>query len=339
MEYRRLGASGLKVPVFSFGTATFGGGDAFFRAWGTTQTAEAKRLTDICIESGLNFFDTANVYSQGMAESILGQVLEGRRNQVLISTKSTFAMGDQPNDFGSSRWNIVKSCEASLKRLRTNWIDLYHMHGFDPSTPVEETLRALDDLVQSGKVRYIACSNFSGWHLMKSLSISERHGWSRYVSHQVYYSLVGREFEWELMPLALDQGVATMVWSPLAGGALTGKIRRSKPAPEGSRVGSIDFIPFDSETLYRVVDTLEIVGLERSKSISQVALNWLLQRPTVANIVIGCRNEEQLRHNLGALGWSLTPAEIKRLDEASARPVLYPYWHQHSIPGLNPPVV
>lgn len=339
MEHRRLGASGLKVPVFSFGTATFGGGNEFFKAWGSTQTAEARRLVDLCLEAGLNFFDTANMYSTGMAETILGQTLEGRRQHVLISTKATFAMGKGPNDFGSSRHHLIKSCEESLKRLGTEWIDVYHMHGFDPGTPVDETLRALDDLVQSGKVRYIACSNFSGWHLMKSLSTSERYGWSRYIAHQAYYSLVGREFEWELMPLALDQNVGTIVWSPLAGGALTGKIRRNKPAPTGSRVGTIDFIPYEQELLYRVVDTLEIIGLERGKTIAQVALNWLLQRPTVCNIVIGCRNEDQLKQNLGALGWNLTPAEIKKLDEASAPKVLYPYWHQRSQPELNPPPV
>lgn len=336
MEHRQLGASGLFVPVFSFGTATFGGGDEFFKAWGSTQVQEAKRLVDLCLEAGLNFFDTADIYSTGAAETILGQALEGRRHNVLISTKATFAMGSGPNDFGSSRHHILNACEASLKRLKTDYIDIYHMHGFDARTPVEETLRTLDDLTRSGKIRYIACSNFSGWHLMKSLSVSERHGWSKYVGHQAYYSLVGREYEWELMPLALDQNIGTIVWSPLAGGALTGKVRRNKPAPAGSRSAAMDFIPYDKETLYRVVDTLEIIALERNKTISQVALNWLLTRPTISSIVIGCRNEEQLRQNLGALEWKLTDRDIEKLDQASDSRVLYPYWHQRSIPRLNP---
>lgn len=336
MDYRRLGRSGLKVPVLSFGTATFGGSGEFFKAWGETDVQQASRLVSICMEAGLNFFDTANVYSGGLAETILGKALEGRRDKALISTKATFPMGAGPNDFGSSRHHLLQSCEASLKRLGTDYIDVYFMHGFDSFTPVEETLSALDDLVRSGKVRYIGCSNFSGWHLMKSLSISERHGWSRYIAHQVYYSLVGRELEWELMPLGLDQGVGTMVWSPLAGGALSGKIRRNQRAPKDSRLGQIKFVSYEDEVLYRVVDVLDGIAQERGKTITQVALNWILARPTVSNIVIGARNEEQLMQNLGAVGWSLSAEEIARLDAASETRILYPYWHQQGFPQLFP---
>jgi len=339
MEYRTLGKSGLKIPVFNFGTATFGGGNEFFKAWGSTDVKEATRLVDICIEAGVNFFDTANGYSNGMAEDILGQALGKKRSEVLISTKATFPTGEGPNDQGSSRFHILRSCEESLKRLRTDYIDIYYMHGFDAVTPVEETLRTLDDLVQSGKVRYIGCSNFSGWHLMKSLSISEKYGWNKYVAHQVYYSLVGRELEWELMPLGLDQGVGTVVWSPLAGGALTGKIRRGKPAPADSRVGTIDFVPVEQEKLFKIVDVMDGIAKETGKSIAQISLNWLLQRPSVSSIVIGARNEEQLKQNLGALNWKLSAAHVAKLDEASSVQRTYPYWHQSWFPKLNPPIV
>ena len=337
MEVRQLMGSGLRVPVFSFGTATFGGGNEFFKAWGSTDAKGASRFLDICLESGLNFFDTADTYSDGLAEEILGQALEGRRNRTLISTKATFPVGKGPNSFGSSRYHVIEACEASLKRLKTDHIDLYFMHGFDATTPMEETLRALDDLVTSGKVRYLGCSNFSGWHLMKSLAIADRYGWNRYVAHQAYYSLTGREFEWELMPLALDQKVATMVWSPLAAGSLSGKYRRGQPLPKDSRLAQTSFgvANFD-EAMFKVVDALEIVAKETGKTMSQVALNWLLGRPTVANIVIGARNEAQLKENLGALGWSLSEGQKKALDEASAVKPIYPYWHQRSFPELIP---
>lgn len=338
MEYRQLGASGLHVPVLSFGTGTFGGGNEFFKAWGSTDVAEARHLLDICLEAGVNFFDTANVYSNGMAEEILGEALAGRRQQVLIGTKATFPMGEGPNDFGSSRLHLLKSCEDSLRRLQTDYIDVYYLHGFDGRTPVQETLRALDDLVQSGKVRYIACSNFSGWHLMKSLSVSERYGWARYIGHQVYYSLINREYEWELMPLALDQGVGAVVWSPLASGRLSGKVRRGQPIPESSRLrqggGQGPDVP--DELQYTIVDVLDELAVETSKSVAQVALNWLLQRPTVTSLVFGARNEEQLRENLGAVGWNLTPEQVARLDEASNTAPIYPYWHQRNLPQLNP---
>lgn len=334
MEYRRLGHSGLKVPALTFGTATFGGSNEFFKAWGNTDVKEAKRMVDICLDAGLNFFDTADNYSRGVSEEILGQALEGKRHQTLISTKSTFPVGDGPNDVGSSRKHIVESVEASLRRLRTDHIDLYYMHGVDTFTPMEETLSTLDSLIKSGKIRYVGCSNFSGWHLMKALSVSERNSWSKYIAHQVYYSLVGRELEWELMPLGLDQGVGTVVWSPLAGGALSGKIRRDKAAPKDSRLGQIRFVHYEDETLYKVVDVLEDIAKERDKSIPQVALNWLLTRPTVSSLVIGARNEEQLKQNLGALGWTLTTDEVSRLDQASQERILYPYWHQRGNPQL-----
>lgn len=338
MEYRQLGSSGLRVPVLSFGTGTFGGGNEFFKAWGTTQVDEATRLVDVCLDAGVNLFDTANVYSQGMSEEILGQAIKGKRNRVLISTKTTFPMGQGVNDFGSSRMNIIQSCDGSLKRMGVDHIDIYHMHGFDANTPVEETLNALNNLIQSGKVRYIACSNFSGWHLMKSLSVSERYGWSRYVAHQAYYSLINRDFEWELMPLGIDQNVGTIVWSPLAAGLLSGKYRRNQPRPDarvkqgGSPVP--EFVVSD-EVLYKTVDIMDEIAAETGKTLSQIAINWLLQRPTVDNIIIGARTEEQLKQNLDAVGWNLTLDQVKKLDAVTDVPPAYPYWHQRQFPMLN----
>lgn len=340
MEYRQFGASGLRVPVLSFGTATFGGVGEFFKQWGTTQAAGARRLVDICLDSGLQCFDTANVYSAGKAEEVLGAAIAGRRDRVLVSTKGTFPMGPGPNDSGSSRQGLIAAVEASLRRLATDYIDIYYMHGFDATTPVYETLSALDDLVRAGKIRYIGCSNFSGWHLMKSLSVAERYGWARYVAHQAHYSLVAREFEWELMPLALDQNVGTVVWSALSGGALTGKMRRGQAAPADSRLASADFLAgARSNKLYDVVETLEEVAREVGKTVSQVALNWVLQRPSVVSIVIGARDEAQLRENLGAVGWALSAAQMEKLDTASQIQPIYPYWHQHGFPALNPPPV
>lgn len=331
MEFRRLGSSGLKIPVLSFGTGTFGGGNEFFKAWGDTDVREATRLVDICLEAGVNLFDTADVYSTGLAEEILGHAISGRRDQVLIATKATFPMGPGPNDLGSSRHHLIKACEASLKRLGTDYIDIYQMHGFDPATPVEETLSTLDRLVQSGKVRYIGCSNFSGWHLMKSLSVSDRYGWSRYVAHQVYYSLAGRDFEWELMPLGLDQNVGTLIWSPLGWGRLTGKIRRGVPRPEVSRLPKTAEAgpPVSDEHIYTIVDAIDEVAKETGKTVPQIALNWLLQQPTVSSVILGARNESQLRQNLEAVGWNLTPDQVARLNQASDTTAAYPYWHQH----------
>jgi aryl-alcohol dehydrogenase-like predicted oxidoreductase len=334
MEFRQLGKSGLKVPVLSFGTGTFGGGNEFFDAWGATGVDESGRLVDICLEAGVNLFDTADIYSDGLSETILGKAIEGRRDQVLISTKATFAMSTPrgPNDIGSSRYHLIRACEDSLRRLGTDYIDIYHLHGFDALTPIEEVLSTLNNLVESGKVRYIACSNFSGWHLMKSLDIADRYGWPRYAGHQVYYSLIGREYEWELMPLGADQGVGALIWSPLGWARLTGKIRRSQPLPKQSRLHkTADMGPqVSDEYLQKVVDALDEVAKETGKTVPQIALNWLLQRPTVATVIMGARNEEQLRQNLGAAGWNLTADQITKLDRASDLTPIYPYWHQRS---------
>jgi aryl-alcohol dehydrogenase-like predicted oxidoreductase len=341
MEYRQLGASGLKVPVLTFGTATFGGGTEFFKAWGSTQVDEATRMVNLCLDAGVNLFDTANVYSKGLSEEIFAKAIAGQRDKVLISTKATFPMGDGPNDSGSSRHHLIKACEDSLKRLNTDYIDLYHMHGFDGNTPVEETMRALDDLVQSGKIRYIACSNFSGWHLMKSLAIADKYGWNRYVAHQVYYSLVNREYEWELMPLGIDQKVGGIIWSPLAAGRLGGKYRRNQPIPKEGRValgGSpVPSFAIADDLFYTIIDALDEVASQTGKTVAQVALNWLLQRPTVSSIIIGARNEEQLKENLGATGWNLSIEQLQYLDKASESPTIYPYWHQRQNLKLNPP--
>jgi aryl-alcohol dehydrogenase-like predicted oxidoreductase len=341
MEFRQLGASGLQVPVICFGTATFGGGDPFFKAWGSTQVEEARRMVRLCVDSGVTLFDTADIYSSGMSEDILGKAMEGiPREKLLLSTKATFPFGDGPNNQGSSRFRLIRQCEGSLRRLRTDYIDIYHMHGFDGNTPVEETLHALNDLVTAGKVRYIACSNFSGWHLMKSLAISERYGWNRYIAHQVYYSLLNREFEWELMPLGIDQGVGSLIWSPLSAGLLGGKYRRDQPAPANSRVpqgGSpVPDAVVDYHRLYAILDVLDRLSEETGKTVAQIAINWLLRRPTVSSIVVGARNEEQLRQNLGATGWTLTTEQVKQLDAASETPTIYPYWHQRQNPSLNP---
>ncbi|PUZ22616.1 aldo/keto reductase [Chitinophaga parva] len=341
MEYRQLGASGLMVPVLSFGTATFGGGNEFFKAWGNTQLEEARELVKLCMDAGVNFFDTANVYSAGRSEEILGQALKGMRQQVIISTKATFNMGGGPRDQGSSRSHLLLQVEHSLKRLHTDYIDVYHMHGFDGNTPIDETLKTLDTLVTSGKVRYIACSNFSGWQLMKSLSISERYGWAKYVGHQVLYSLLDREYEWELMPLAIDQRVGAMIWSPLSSGRLSGKYRRNQPRPEDNRMqqGGAHGPDLANEHLFRIVDVLDEIAAETGRNVSQVAINWLLQRPTVSNVIIGARNAQQLKENLAAADFTLTTDQVKRLDAVSDRDLVYPYWHQRQNTSLLPPPV
>jgi aryl-alcohol dehydrogenase-like predicted oxidoreductase len=340
MEYRRLGGSGFKVPVLSLGTGTFGGQGELFKAWGASDVADATRLVDICLDAGLTMFDSADVYSGGMAEEILGQAIKGRRDQVILSTKATFRAGPGPNDVGSSRFHLTRAVEAALRRLGTDYLDLFQLHAFDALTPVEEVLGTLDGMVRAGKIRYLGCSNFSGWHLMKSLAASEKHGLARYVAHQAYYSLIGRDYEWELMPLALDQGVGAVVWSPLGWGRLTGKIRRGQPLPPTSRLQSKIATdigpPVPDESLYRVVDALDTVAQEVGKTVPQVALNWLLQRPSVSNIIIGARNEAQLRDNLGAVGWNLTPEQVAQLDAASATTMAYPYWHQRGFPERNP---
>ena len=341
MEYRRLGASGFSVPVLSFGAGTFGGKGELFEAWGNTDVAEATRLIDICLDAGLTMFDTADIYSRGSSEAILGGAIKGRRDKVLISTKATFRFSDEPNDVGSSRFHLLKTVDASLKRLGTDYIDLFQLHGFDAETPVEEVLSTLDDLVRAGKIRYVGVSNFSGWHIMKSLAAADKYGYPRYVANQTYYSLIGRDYEWELMPLGLDQGLGAVVWSPLGWGRLTGKIRRGKPLPETSRLHkTADYgPPVSDDYLFKVVDALDEVAKETGKTIPQVALNWLLQRPTVSTVVIGARNEQQLKDNLGSIGWNLTPDHVKKLDAASALPAAYPYWHQAGFAERNPPPV
>lgn len=343
MEYRFLGGSGLEVPVLSFGTATFGGGTEFFAKWGNTKADEATRLVDMCLDAGLNMFDTANTYSQGLSEEILGTAVVGKRSRVLLSTKATFPFGAGPNNQGSSRSHLLQQVEGSLKRMNTDYIDLYHMHGFDANTAIDETLRTLDDLVTSGKVRYLAASNFSGWHLMKSLSISDRYGWNKYVGHQVYYSLANREYEWELMPLGIDQRVGAIVWSPLSAGRLGGKYQRNKPLPPEGRVAQggspVPQSVLREDVLYNIIDVLNDIATETGKSVAQIAINWILQRPTVANVIIGARNEDQLRENLGAIGWKLSEEHVARLNVASEVPPIYPYWHQRQNLKLNPKTV
>ena len=343
MEFRQLGRSGLMVPALSLGTGTFGGGNEFFKAWGSTDAGGARHLIDICLDAGLTLFDTADIYSNGLAETVLGEAIKGRRDQVLISTKATFRFGDGPNQVGSGRWHLHRTVEEQLKRLGTDYIDLFQLHGFDALTPVEETVRALDDLVTAGKLRYVGCSNFSGWHLMKSLAVADRYGWSRYVAHQAYYSLVGRDYEWELMPLGLAEGVGCVVWSPLGWGRLTGKIRRGQPIPKDSRraseLSNSKGPQVPDELLFKVVDALDVVAAETGKTLPQVALNWLLRRPTVSTVVVGARDEKQLRENLGAVGWALTPEQVAMLDAASATTPAYPYWHQAGFSERNPPPV
>ncbi|WP_328299838.1 aldo/keto reductase [Streptomyces sp. NBC_00435] len=344
MEYRRLGTSGLQVPALSFGAGTFGGRGPLFGAWGTTDVAEARRLVDICLDAGITMFDTADVYSAGASEEVLGAALKGRRDRVLISTKAGLPMGDGPADAGTSRSRLITSVDAALRRLGTDHIDLFQLHAFDAGSPVEEVLSTLDDLVRAGKIRYLGVSNFSGWQAMKSLAAADRRGQKRYVAHQVYYSLIGRDYEWELMPLGLDQGLGAIVWSPLGWGRLTGRIGRGRPLPAGSRLhDTADYgPPVEDEHLYRVVDALDEIARETGRAVPQIALRWLLQRPTVSSVIIGARNEEQLRQNLGAVGWTLTPEQMAKLDAASHRPAPYPYFpyeRQEAFARLNPPAV
>ncbi|ARM89138.1 aldo/keto reductase protein [Rhizobium sp. CIAT894] len=344
MEYRNLGASGLRVPALSFGAGTFGGSGPLFGAWGNTDAEEARRLVDICLEAGVNLFDTADVYSGGASEEVLGQAIRGRRGDVLISTKTALPMGEGPQDWGTSRARLIRAVEAALRRLGTDYIDLLQLHAFDASTPVDEVLSTLDGLVAAGKIRYTGVSNFAGWELMKSLAAAERHGHPRYVAHQVYYSLAGRDYEWELMPLGADQGVGALVWSPLAWGRLTGKIRRGQPLPEASRLHETAQYgpPVDDEKLFDIVEVLDAIAAETGRTVPQIAINWLLNRPTVSSVIIGARNEEQLRQNLGAVGWGLSKDEIERLDAVSAVTAPYPYFpyrRQEGFARLNPPIV
>lgn len=344
MDYRYLGKSGLKVPVLSFGAGTFGGSGPLFSHWGATDVSEARRLVDICLEAGVNLFDTADNYSNGASEEVLGEAVKGRRDSLLLSTKMSLPLGDGPNAAGSSRFRLIRGIEAALRRLQTDYIDLLQLHAFDAFTPTQEVLSTLDQLVRDGKIRYVGVSNFSGWQIMKSLAVADRYGWPRYVANQVYYSLVGRDYEWDLMPLGADQGLGAMVWSPLGWGRLTGKIRRNAPIPEGSRLHETASFgpPVEEEHLYTVVDALDQVAEEIGKTVPQVALNWLLQRPTVSSVIIGARNEAQLRDNLGAVGWALTDDQVARLDAASAVTPPYPhfpYRRQEGFARLNPPLI
>ena len=328
IETRFLGNSGLQVPVLTMGTMSFGGVGRQ-AAVGTVQVAEAKRMVDVCLERGVIFFDTADGYSAGLSEEILGKALGKRRADALVATKVNFPMGDGPNDLGQSRHHIIRGCEESLRRLSTDYIDLYQVHSIDERTPLEETLRALDDLVRSGKVRYIGCSNYSAWHLTRALSVSERRGFERYVSLQAYYSLVARELEYELLPASIDQGVGVLVWSPLAGGFLAGRQRRGDTPPSDSRRAALgDTGTLDLEQGFNIIDALEQIATEREVSIAQVSLNWVLRRPGVTSALVGARTIEQLEENLGAASWTLTDDEVGTLDRVSARPLPYPYWHQ-----------
>ncbi|WP_066819427.1 aldo/keto reductase [Sphingomonas mali] len=344
MEYRQLGSSGLRVPALSFGTGTFGGQGPLFSAWGTSDVAEARRLVDLCLDAGVTLFDTADVYSSGASEEILGAAIRDRRDTVLISAKTGLPMGDGPQDWGASRARLIRAVEDALRRLGTDYIDLLQLHALDASTPAEEVMGTLDRLIAAGKVRYAGVSNYPGWQIMKAQAIADRHGWPRLVAHQVYYSLIGRAYESELMPLAADQGLGALVWSPLGWGRLTGKIGRDRPIPAGSRLHETEQFapPVETEQLYRVIDALEVVAADTGKTVPQVAINWLLRRPTVSSVIIGARNEDQLRDNLGALGWSLTSEQVAALDAASD--VLPPYPHtpyrqQEGFARLNPAMV
>jgi aryl-alcohol dehydrogenase-like predicted oxidoreductase len=344
MEYRQLGSSGLRVPALSLGTATFGGQGPLFSAWGQSDAAEARRLIDISLDAGVTLFDTADVYSGGASEEILGEAVRGRRDAVLISTKTGLPMGERPQDWGVSRARLLRAVDDSLRRLGTDYIDLLQLHAFDASTPVEELMGTLDRLIATGKVRYAGVSNYPGWQLMKAQAVAERHGWQRLVAHQVYYSLIGRAYEADLMPLGMDQGVGALVWSPLGWGRLTGKIGRGRPVPEGSRLHETEQFapPVETEHLYRVIEALEAIAVETGKTVPQIAINWLLRRPTVSSVIIGARNEEQLRQNLGAVGWALSAGQVATLDAASE--VLPPYPHtpyrqQEGFARLNPPLV
>ncbi len=329
MEYRTLGRSGLRVSALSMGTFTFGGSGPFAMV-GAQGVADARRLVDLNIAHGVNLIDCANMYSAGLAEEILGEVLEGRRGDVLVTTKARMRVGAGPNDEGTSRFHLIRECERSLKRLRTDYIDIYYMHEWDGITPVEETLAALDTLVQQGKVRYIGCSNYSGWHVMKSLAASDRDRRPRFVTQQIHYTLEAREVEYELLPISVDQGLGVLVWSPLAAGLLTGKHRRGQAAPAGSRQANGWTEPpiRDADRLWNIVDVLVSIGDARGISAAQVALAWLLSRPGVSSLVVGGRTEAQFEDNFGAVGLVLTPEELARLNEVSRVPLIYPYWHQ-----------
>lgn len=328
MEYRRLGRSGLYVSALTLGTMTFGGKGGFSKV-GDTDVSGAKRQVEMCLDAGVNLFDTADIYSGGESEEILGKAIEGRRDELLLATKARFPMGKGPNDAGLSRHHLIRSCEDSLRRMGTDHIDLYQVHQWDGQTPLEETLEALDTLVRDGKVRYVGASNYSGWQLMKALGVSENHGYQRYVSQQIHYTLQAREAEYELLPIAVDQECSILVWSPLAGGLLSGKYRRDQETPEGRQLEGWDEPPVhDTERLYDIVDVLVEISENRGVPASQVSLAWLLGRPGVASVIVGARNEDQLADNLKAADLELADDERRRLDEVSAPRLIYPHWHQ-----------
>lgn len=326
---RLLGRSGLKVSELCFGTMTFGG-SSYWKNVGTTQQDEADELVNIAIDSGINFFDTADIYSDGQSEEILGKALGKKRKEIILATKVFGRMGKGPNDNGLSRHHIIEACNASLKRLGTDYIDLYQVHNFDHLTPLDETLAALDDLVHQGQVRYIGCSNYAGWQLMKALAISEKHNLEKFITLQSYYSLVARELEFELIPLCLDQGLGILPWSPLAGGFLTGKYRRGKPRPEAARrsIAEKQFLQFDEEKGFNIIDALEKIANNHNATISQAAINYLLRKPAISSVIIGARNKEQLSDLLRTTEWEMTLEEVQRLDEISKPPRIYPYWMQ-----------
>ena len=327
MKTRFLGNSGVRVSELCFGAMTFGG-KGYWTAVGQVQQKEADELINIAIDGGINFFDTADVYSEGWSEEILGKALGNKRRDIILATKVRGRTGPGLNDVGLSRKHIIDSCNASLKRLGTDYIDLYQVHSFDPRTPLEETLRALDDLVRSGKVRYIGVSNFTGWQLMKALAISDQQNLERFVTLQALYSLIARDLEHELVPLSLDQKLGILPWSPLGGGFLTGKYRRGKPRPEGARRSdpTNQFLQFDEEKGFDIVDELEKIAKNHNATITQAALNYLLRKPGVTSVIIGAKNKEQLKDNLNTPEWEMTPQEVARLDEMSMPPRVYPYW-------------
>jgi aryl-alcohol dehydrogenase-like predicted oxidoreductase len=341
MEYRHVGDSGLVVSELAFGAATFGGVGDFFGAWGDTDVDGARRIVDMCLQAGITLFDTADVYSDGRSEEVLGAALRGRRDDVLISTKAALPTGDR--DWGTSRSRLVRAVDTALRRLRTDRIDLFQLHAFDGSVPIDEVVATLDALVAAGKIRYLGASNFSGWQLMKSLAVADRRNATRYVAHQVYYSLIGRDYEWELMPLGAAEGVGALVWSPLGWGRLTGRIRRGRPLPERSRLHATADAgpPVDDERLFTVVGALDEIAAETGRTIPQIALNWLLRRSTVASVIVGARDERQLRENLGAVGWELDPVHVARLEQVSRTEAPYPYFpyrRQQGFAQLNPPM-
>ena len=328
MEYRQLGRSGLKISTLTMGTMTFGGTGPFAKV-GQTDAAGARRQIDMCVEAGVNIIDTADIYSNGLSEEIVGEAVEGRRDDLLIATKARFSMGPGPNDRGLSRYHLVNACEASLRRLKTDRIDLYQLHEWDGLTPVEEMLEALDLLVRQGKVRYVGVSNFSGWHIMKAIGIATRDRLPAIVSQQIHYTLQAREAEQELIPITIDQGLGVLVWSPLAGGLLSGKYRRDKPQPEGRKLNQWTEPPIHDEgRLYDIVEAIVAVAEAHNVSGAEVALAWLLGRPGITSLVIGARNEQQLQSNLRAADLVLSAEERARLDKVSQTPLAYPYWHQ-----------